>query len=293
MRTCLKAAVARVYAAAGGLRRRHAGRLVVLTFHRVRPDGEPAAGRPMRNLEVARADFRRILEWLRARYEPLALGDWLGRDTPPARPAFAVTFDDGWADNYEQAFPVLRELGIPATLFIATGAVEERTPFWWQAAGLSDAEIEFLKDLPPEQAEALADRDPGMRAAHAGDFLTWDQVRDMGRSGLVTFGPHGHRHARLTRVSRAEALEDIRRCLEFLQREAGEALLPALAWPNGDARSDLADELEGLGLKAAFGVRRGAAATPAADRWDLPRNNVDRALACKPTLLPWLLLRAR
>lgn len=293
MRTFLKAAVARAFAATGGLRRQHAGRMVVLTFHRVRPDGEKAAGRPMRNLEVAQSDFRRILEWMRARYEPQALGDWLGHAAPPARPAFAVTFDDGWADNHEHAFPVLRELGIPATIFIATGAVEERTPFWWQAAGLSDAEIEFLKDLPPDQAEALADRDPEIRAAHAGDFLAWDQVREMGRSGLVTFGPHGHRHARLTRVSRTEAIEDIRRCLEFLQREASEAWLPVLAWPNGDARTDIAGEIEALGLRAAFGVRRGTVAKAAEPRWDLPRNNVDRSLARTPGLLPWLLLRAR
>ena len=61
MRTLLKATFARAAAATGALGRRHAGRLVVLTFHRVRPDGEPAAERPMRALETPASDFRRLL----------------------------------------------------------------------------------------------------------------------------------------------------------------------------------------------------------------------------------------
>ncbi|MGD9613215.1 MAG: polysaccharide deacetylase family protein [Kiritimatiellia bacterium] len=291
MRTLLKASFARAVAATGGLRRRHAGRLVVLTFHRVRPDGEADAARPLRALETPVADFRRLLVWMRARYEPLALADWLAREAPPARAAFAVTFDDGWADNAEHAFPILRELGIPATIFLATGAVEERTPFWWQRAGLADAEIERLKRLPPDERAARLAAYPAADAA--ADFLTWDQVRAMGRGGLVRFGAHGHRHELLDQVPRAEALADVRRCWDLLQARAPEALVPALAWPNGNARGDLVAELEALGLRAAFGTARGAAAAPGAARWNLPRNDVDRNVAQHPGLWNWLLWRAK
>ena len=290
MRTLLKATFARAAAATGALGRRHAGRLVVLTFHRVRPDGEPAAERPMRALETPASDFRRLLAWMRERCEPLALADWLARETPPARAAFAVTFDDGWADNAAHAFPVLRELGIPATIFLATGAVEDRTPFWWQRAGLADADIERLKRLAPEERAAqLAAYPPAVAAA---DFLTWDQVRELGRSGLVRFGAHGHGHGLLDQLPRAEALADVRRCWELLQANAPDALLPALAWPNGNARGDLAADLEALGLRAAFGTARGAAAVPGAARWNLPRNDVDRNVAQHPGLWNWLLWRA-
>ena len=288
MRTLLKATFAR--AAAGAERRRHAGRLVVLTFHRVRPDGEPAEARPMRALETPVADFRRLLAWMRARYEPLALADWLAREAPPARASFAVTFDDGWADNFEHAFPVLSELGIPATIFLATGAVEDRVPFWWQRAGLADADIERLKRLAPDERAARLGLYPADDAA--ADFLTWDQVREMGRSGLVRFGAHGHGHELLDQVPRAEALADVRRCWELLHRHAPDALVPALAWPNGNARADLAGDLEALGLRAAFGTARGAAAVPGAARWNLPRNDVDRNVAQHPGLWNWLLWRA-
>ena len=293
LRTFLKASLARAYAAGGGLRRLHAGRLVVLTFHRVRVGGEAPHQRAMRILDVAVPDFRRILSWMRERYEPVALGDWIGRDAPPARPSFAVTFDDGWADNYANAFPVLRELGIPATVFVATGAVEDRTPFWWQNSVLSNAEIEKLKKQSHPGIEPwLADL-PDLRKAHDGDFLTWEQIREMGRSGLVTFGPHGHRHALMDLLSREEAIEDLRRCWSLLKDRAPDALVPVLAWPNGNARDDLAADLEAMGLRAAVGTGRGAPATASEARWNLPRNNVDRNVARNPGLLPWLLMRAR
>ena len=293
MRALLKATLARAYAAGGGLRRLHGGKLVILTFHRVRPGGEDARTRAMRSLDAAAPDFRALLAWLRARYEPVALRDWLGRGTAPARPAFAVTFDDGWADNYEHAFPVLRELGIPATIFLATGAIEERLPFWWQMPGLTDSEIENLKHHSHRWLEARLAQSPEFRQQHDGDFLTWDQVREMGRSGLVDFGVHGHRHILLDQVSREEALADIRHCWTLLKERAAGMLLPALAWPNGNARHDLAGELAALGLRAAFGTGRGAAAVPGAAPWNLPRNNVDRNLCREPGLWPWMLMRAR
>ena len=65
-----------------------------------------------------------------------------------------------------------------------------------------------------------------------------------------------------------------------------------LAWPNGNARADLAAELEALGLRAAVGTGRGAVRVRGDARWNLPRNNVDRNVARHPGLLPWLLMRA-
>ena len=207
----------------------------------------------------------------------------------PAQGGFAVTFDDGWADNHTQAFPVLRELGIPATVFLATAAVEERKPFWWQAAGLTDAEIEKAKvgrALPRVSAEG------GVSNASA-DFLTWEQIEEMGRSGLVTFGPHGHAHELMTTLTREEALADIRRCWELMRGRIPNALAPALAWPNGNARDDLEADLEKMGLHAAFGTGRGTLGADGCSRWNLPRNNVDRHAAQHAGLLPWLLMRAR
>lgn len=286
-RNGIKAVLARLAEAAGHIRRRHEGRLLILTFHRVRPDGEAAAERPMPNLEVAQSDFRELLRWMKARYEAVSLADWLERGAPPERASFAVTFDDGWADNFEQALPVLEELEIPAAVFLSTGAIEEREPFWWQGGDYPDAEIERLKAAPPVPGWNGAKRE-----ALAREFLTWEQAARLGESGLVCFGPHGHRHTLLDTVGRDEALADIRASWQLIRERVPKHALPLLAWPNGNGRDDLTGELAALGLRGALTTQRGTARTPADEPWRLPRNNADRQLAATPALWPWLLLRA-
>lgn len=310
MRTTVKSSLARLAFRTGIPRRRLAGHLLVLTFHRVRPDGEPAEGRPMANLEVAVSDFRAFLRWMRQRAEPVALADWFpaGGEAsspspspaalPSARrrlPCFAVTFDDGWSDNAQWAAPVLDELRIPATIFLSTAAVARRFPFWWQIPGLDDAEIESMKAVPPgEQERRVREAPSAVREACAREFLDWPAVRRLGAGGLIRFGLHGHRHALMTSLTHTAALDDICRCRELLLANAPDAAVPFFAWPNGNARADLSPALESLGLRAAFGTRPGRIAPlpPPSVRWCLPRNNVDRRLAATPSLWPWFLAKA-
>lgn len=305
MRTAVKTTLARLADRTGILRRRLAGRLVVLTFHRVRPDGEEAEGRPMRNLEVPVSAFRGLLRWMSRRATPVALEEWFpagGADgtgglpgVPRRLPCFAVTFDDGWADNAVHAAPVLEELRIPATVFLSTAAVEKRIPFWWQVPGLGDAEIESMKSRAPAELERrVREAPPEVREACGREFLDWKQIRAMAAGGLVRFGLHGHRHALMTSLSHTEALDDICRCREILLSRAPEAYAPFFAWPNGNCREDLGPALASLGVRAAFSTRRGTVAGAGREKrmWALPRNNVDRHLAETPGLWPWLLVRA-
>ena len=99
----------------------HRGRLTVLIFHRVRPEPDPLFPR-----ELDAAAFRERLSWLRAWFNVLPLDDAvdaLARGSLPVRAA-AITFDDGYADNHDVALPILREMGVPATFFIATGFLD-------------------------------------------------------------------------------------------------------------------------------------------------------------------------
>lgn len=287
-------------AAAGWLpwaRWRKGGGLLVLTFHRVRPREERTGGE-MATLTVAPEDFRGVLEWMSRRWTPVAVDDWyaMGEDAEArcstrSRGWFAVTFDDGWGDNWRYAAPLLKELDIPATVFLATAAVEERRPFWWQGCGLSDADIEAKKrDMP-----AALERDVRAPAGAPGseDFLTWDDVAAWARQGGVKFGLHGHSHALLDAMARAEALDDLQRCWRLVREKVPESAQSAfLAWPNGNFREDLGTELDGLGVAGAFSTERGIAWTSLKRRWRLPRYNVDAALAADERLWPWMAVNA-
>src|SRR3954452_21146204 len=94
-------------------------RLAVLMYHRI---GDPATA-PPGLVSATPATFRRQMRWLADSGRAVSLADVLaaraGTSSLPPR-AVLVTFDDGYADFAEHAWPVLRSFGIPVTLFVPT-----------------------------------------------------------------------------------------------------------------------------------------------------------------------------
>lgn len=97
---------------------------VILMYHRIgAPDDDPL------QLFVSPENFRAQMEVLR---EAAPVVGFDALDTPATAPRVLVTFDDGYLDNLEHAVPVLEELGIPATFFVTTAALDPGAPdFWW------------------------------------------------------------------------------------------------------------------------------------------------------------------
>lgn len=100
----------------------------ILLYHRLAtPASDPHA------ICVSADRFGEQLRLLVDRYHPLPLTDVVrGLDTGdlPAN-AVSVTFDDGYADNARVALPLLREFGVPATVFVATATLDTGIEFWW------------------------------------------------------------------------------------------------------------------------------------------------------------------
>ena len=101
---------------------------VVLMFHRVGvPDGDPWS------LAVSMEHLSEQLEAMAARGPAMALRDLVAaaRDATAPSGAFAITFDDGYADAVHTAAPILERLGAPATFFVPSGAVGRDGEYWW------------------------------------------------------------------------------------------------------------------------------------------------------------------
>jgi peptidoglycan/xylan/chitin deacetylase (PgdA/CDA1 family) len=287
----MKSAVARVVPRS---RKAAAGGLVVLTYHRVLPV-RAARAYAIPPMAMPRDEFDAQMGHLARHYAPLPLVEAaarLARGSLPAR-AVAVTFDDGYGDNYRHAFPILRKHGVPATIFVVTGALDRRTPFWWDAVA---AAVERLAQepavgnhlpawltaclaplpagaLPREVARGIVrrlnalerpERDrtvaallaaaPG--ASPAGDdLLTWDQAREMRRAG-VELGSHTVSHAFLDELSPAEARREIEESLDRLAAELG-APARLFAYPRGRVAEPLRALLRDAGVLAAVTTELG------------------------------------
>ncbi|WP_146850907.1 polysaccharide deacetylase family protein [Brevifollis gellanilyticus] len=182
--------------------------------------------------------------------------------------AVAITFDDGLGSNYHLGYPILKELGLPATIFLATGFVDGTHPLWFQevdralrARGASTAELFAklgqLKRLPDAEMRAeVAKLTADCAAAHPEVTLPmrWDQAREMKASGLIEFGGHTHSHPILARCTVEQQAEEIRQCCDRITAELGAA--PTLfAYPNGgptDFTADTQRLLAEHGFEASF-----------------------------------------
>lgn len=139
--TPLRGAIRTLAWRSGALGLRHRLRagatLTVAMFHRVVAPGSAAARHADPTYTLPAPLFAEVLGFARRHWRVVGLAEVLaarqgGTPLPPR--ALLLTFDDGWRDTLEVALPLLRAAGLPATVFVATDALAEPEPWWWQEA---------------------------------------------------------------------------------------------------------------------------------------------------------------
>ncbi|MGU3499863.1 polysaccharide deacetylase family protein [Mycobacterium sp. C31M] len=270
VRATAKDALARVLCATGSParnRRRQAKRLAILMFHGV--EGEPMD--PPCGYVTNAATLRRELEYVRRHFTVLPLEEALERLRDGSLPdrAAALTFDDGTRNLAVHAAPVLRDLQLPASVFVATGPMGTGEALWPDRLFLAfgrtaateidltedgmgvrslrddadrfhtrDEVIECFKRLPDAQriarVESLVAALGPAFDAYGGPFemLSWDDARTVTRDGLVDIYPHTVTHPILSRCSDEKVEFEIAESCAVVERETGRA--PQIfAYPNG------------------------------------------------------------
>ena len=279
------------------------GGLRVLTYHRIddplaEPDLDPGL------VSATPQEFRSQMELLAERYNVVSIHTVLaaqrGEASLPAG-AVLITFDDGYRDFAEHAWPVLREFSLPAVLFVPTAFPDQSggAGFWWDRlhAGIrrTDDSVVCLPDLGEFDLTEPSGRRLAFRACiqHAKSLphaeamewvasvmedlgsvpplpcvIGWEHLRELAGQGLDVCA-HSHQHALSTRLTEAELLADLRTCQERLMSELGEGVSTrVLAWPANATNSQARNVARELGFEMAFGGCRGVARIPS----DTPLN---------------------
>jgi peptidoglycan/xylan/chitin deacetylase (PgdA/CDA1 family) len=269
------------------------GRLAVFTYHRVCEPGDHAFLQQSGVPHVTPAVFREQLRFLVEHdFRVLSFREALerfeaGRAFEPR--SALITFDDGYRDNLSAAAPVLVELGLPATVFVATRVLAQGELLWEHRVLLALAEFsarEFaqlagdLLDLdrrPPGPWIVLAGRRPdlatrlrlGERLADALRetgvdesrlarelYLGADDLTELLAAG-VEIGSHGAAHHHLTALSSAEKEADLLEAGATLSARLGPGWLPVYCSPYGSQRRGDCELLLRHGYRAAVTERFG------------------------------------
>ncbi|HWC00686.1 MAG TPA: polysaccharide deacetylase family protein, partial [Bryobacteraceae bacterium] len=256
--------------ATGALRRakkklQDSGALVVLTFHRILPEREYLRTSSQPGIVVREATFSSLVRYLRESCELADLHSgpptWSAR---ALRPRLALTFDDGWKDNFTTAFPILQRSKAPWVVFVCPGLENRPFPFWPEqvmarrrpqfGAAATDRYIEHLKTLPP------AERDAAVAAvSHAASLpddellnatMTWAEMRSLHQSG-VALGSHTDTHQILTQLDDADVQAELKRSKEALE-DTLKVPCVLFAYPNGNVTEAVRNLVAAAGYQMAF-----------------------------------------
>ena len=186
----------------------------ILCYHSV--------GNQNTRLSVSPELFDKHMCYLKQNFTPISLKDlpnYLTKKTISTKPPIAVTFDDGYLDNYENAFSILTKHKIPATIFVISGKI---------------GKTNLLDELPI----ALA---------------TWEQINTMLASGLITIGAHSHSHPKFWKLSEEELRQEIMQSKTILEENLSREII-WFSYPKSQYSSKGISIIQECGFDYAMGM---------------------------------------
>ena len=200
-------------------------RVIILLYHRVSDEFRD-------NVTIGIERFDQHMAYIAKHYTLVSLRQIVQGDIPRgvSKPVLAVSFDDGYLDNFENAAPILMKHQVPCTFFISTEKIRDNKPF-----------------------------DHDLRALGFGlDNMNWSQVQTMHRWGFH-FGSHTRNHVNLAEISDDLALQELQGSLDDIRAHLGQEQV-FIAFPYGrkhnitDARVDM---IKSMGYGACFSAYGG------------------------------------
>jgi peptidoglycan/xylan/chitin deacetylase (PgdA/CDA1 family) len=266
--------------------------------------------------------FKTEMEWLKKETRIISedeLLENLYHNKKLDRVCSMVTFDDGYIDNYEIAYPILKELSIPAIYFIPTKHIDERSLGWWDIVAYLVKNTQLTKSRFREKELILSDKKKiiaefiielkKMEASRIDGYLnelalslnvaipslniqgqelmSWEQIKEVSENG-ITIGSHTHDHVILSKQTLGDLRFQVKKSKDILEERLGKNI-HSIAYPvGGYDHFDLETKKisESLGFKLGFSFLTGVNRFDRIDPFDVRRGtsqsdwtNLDIALA--------------
>jgi peptidoglycan/xylan/chitin deacetylase (PgdA/CDA1 family) len=237
------------------------GDFVILLFHGVVDKSEYRVRNYTRK-HLEKKYFRRCLTDFLEVAEPLSMDQIIEHTQTRktfSKKFFAVTFDDGFENNFSVAAPILKDLGIPATFYFSTALLENNGMSWidrieylfelkpqgkinlpWKTESSEfsskEEQIEILKEIrthikssPNIETDAFVEnifyqlKHPVIQSTQDPlDLkLTWDQVKKLNSDPLFTIGGHSHNHTNMAFLKEADLKWEVEMSLQLMNEKGG------------------------------------------------------------------------
>lgn len=234
----------------GALARPWKGIGAILCYHQVLPGDQIRSDvSPNRGLAVSVERFEEQMRYISENYNVVSMDRMVEHIQSGGKEFFvAVTFDDGYKDNYLYAYPILKKYGIPATIYVITRFLEGDTSMWWwelwerlvnaknfalQVGGKQQswhidghfAKIRCFKEIrrlllgseKPVYLDLLRQISADTPQQYPDQCMTFEEIALLDREGLITIGAHTHSHFCLASLTGNEVAEEISKSREMLE----------------------------------------------------------------------------
>ncbi|MBI5788298.1 MAG: polysaccharide deacetylase family protein [Candidatus Schekmanbacteria bacterium] len=256
--------------------------ILILRYHRIFADDKES----LHKIGISKQNFEKQLQYLKNNHKILTLEAAVeilkNQKEIPAK-ALVITFDDGYKDNWENAFPLLQKYALPATIYLTAGLIGTADLLYWdrlkqliltseksqitlgtnvyKLSTFEEKGESFYKilselkkaddSLKNKLLGELAVKLPGEKPIHNKEdlLLSWEEVTKMQEAG-ISFGGHTVNHPLLTRVSLAEAKIEIRNSKNIIEEKLA-CPVTTFAYPGGAFNPDIRRIVADCGYEAA------------------------------------------